>query len=121
MHQPNRPLAFLAYLLPLVGPLLVLLIGRKNSFALFHACQALGLLFVAVLAPVVWLVISLVIITIPWIGSILSNMIFALVIAAYIAIAVGWISGLVNSLRGQLSAVPVLGGWGEGIFDYFEG
>jgi uncharacterized membrane protein len=51
---PGRIASLLAYLLVLVGPLLVLLFGRKNKFTLYHACQALGLLFVAVVVPALW-------------------------------------------------------------------
>lgn len=50
----GRILSLLAYLLVLIGPLLVLIFGRKNKFSLYHACQALGLIFVAVLVPVLW-------------------------------------------------------------------
>ena len=67
---PNRILALLTYLVVLVGPLLVLLFGRKNKFSLYHACQSLGLLFVAAVVPLLWFVIGWVFtflsVQVPW-------------------------------------------------------
>ncbi len=67
---PNRIVSFLAYLLVLVGPLLVLLFGRKDKFSLYHACQSLGLLFVAVAVPLLWFAIGWVFaflsVQVPW-------------------------------------------------------
>jgi uncharacterized membrane protein len=58
VEKPNRILAFLSYLLVLIGPLIVLLFRRKDRFSLYHACQSLALLGVAIVVPVGWLVIG---------------------------------------------------------------
>lgn len=55
LGKPNRFAAVLAYVVVLIGPLLILIFGRKNRFSLYHACQALGLLAVALMAPLLWL------------------------------------------------------------------
>ncbi len=178
---PSRILSLLSYLLVLVGPLLVLLFGRKNKFGLYHACQALGLIFVAVAVPLLWFVIGWLFtffsVQAPWLYIIpiglllllpvvqrrqkavryaernswisilltlvvaaaliygswlalrfLSNLVlplggpllfmggFSVVIAAYIAIFVAWIVGLINALRAAWKPVPIFGGYGERLY-----
>jgi uncharacterized membrane protein len=116
VEKPNRPLAVIAYLLPLVGPLIVLAIGRKNLFATFHACQALVLAIIALLAPVGWAVAGLLVGWIPLAGPVIGASAFALVIAAYLSIAVAWVAGLINSARERFQPVPIFGGWGLRLF-----
>lgn len=116
MAKPNRTLAFLAYLVPLLGPLAVLLFNRKNLFAVYHACQALALLLIAILAPLLWGVTAWLVTWVPFAGVLLGASLFALVITVYIAILIAWVAGLVNSLRGQIQPVPILGGWGDQLY-----
>jgi uncharacterized membrane protein len=117
--KPNRMMAFFAYLLPLVGSLLVFLTERKNLFALYHACQALALLLIAVLAPLVWLLFALAVTWIPIAGPVIGAGSFALVIAAYLAVLVALFFGIANSLQEKLEPVPIFGGWGLRIFEQF--
>jgi len=114
--KPNRTLALLAYLIPVVGPLIVLVVGRKNPFATYHACQALGLAAVAICAPVAWGLAALAVAWLPIVGPVLSVSSFALVIAAYVAVAIAWLGGLLNAARQKLEPVPLLSGWGNWIF-----
>ncbi|CAN5648922.1 hypothetical protein BH10CHL1_BH10CHL1_30560 [soil metagenome] len=116
MQKQNRTLAFLAYLIPVIGPLLVLLFNRKNAFALYHACQALALTIAAVIVPIAWIIFGWIIIWVPLAGAVLAVSLFALVMAAYLIIAISLIVGLVNSLRGRTSSAFVFGGWGENLF-----
>jgi uncharacterized membrane protein len=116
VQRPNRALAFLAYLLPVVGPLLVLLFNRKNSFALYHACQSLALTAAAIIVPVAWVVIGWILAWVPLAGALLAIAMFALVMAGYIVIVIGLVSGLINSLRAKQAAAPIFGGWGESLF-----
>lgn len=58
MQKPNRLLALLCYLLPPIAPLLLILLRRKDAFALYHACQALALVGGAIVVPLLWLVIG---------------------------------------------------------------
>lgn len=107
----SRILAFLAYLLPLVGALFVLLFQRKNEFAVFHARQSITLLMAAVLAPTVWAVIAWLVFWIPQVGGPLGMGLFSGVLAAYMAIVFGWVRGLIDSLRAEQRSVPLFGGW----------
>ncbi|MFN8489670.1 MAG: hypothetical protein U0350_18950 [Caldilineaceae bacterium] len=116
MQKPNRTLAFIAYLLPIVGPLLVFLFNRRNLFSLYHACQSLTITLGLVIMPFGWLVLSWLLIWVPLIGSVLAASLFTLVMAAYLALIIGWVLGFINSLRAKQAAIPVFGGWGERLF-----
>jgi uncharacterized membrane protein len=113
VDRPNRVAAFLAYLLPIVGWLFVLLFQRKDRFAAYHACQSLGLQLMLVVMPVGWAVIAWSIAWVPLAGPVLAAALFALVIAAYIAGFVAWVAGMINALNAKIRPVPVFGGWGE--------
>ena len=121
MQKPNRPLAFLAYLLPLIGPLLVWLLARKNTFALYHACQSLALTLIAIIVPLGWALIAWAMTWVPLAGPMMAAALFALVIAAYLALVVAWGMGLANALRALHSAVPMYGGWGERLYGRLNG
>ncbi|MBW7881683.1 MAG: hypothetical protein H3C34_03430 [Caldilineaceae bacterium] len=58
MEKPNRLLAALIYLLLPIGPLLVMLFWRRDKFTLFHACQALGLVLIAIFIPLGWIALG---------------------------------------------------------------
>jgi len=119
VQKPNRTLAFLAYLLPVIGPLLVLLADRKNTFALYHACQSLGLTLIAIAVPIAWAVCAWLLMWIPLAGALLAAALFALVVAAYITLLIAWLVGMSNALRDQLAPAPVFGGWGERLLGAF--
>lgn len=65
MHKPNRLLAFLSYVVLLIGPLLLILLRRKDKFTLYHACQSLALVGGAIAVPLLWLAIG-------WVFALLS-------------------------------------------------
>jgi uncharacterized membrane protein len=115
--RPNRLFAFLAYLLPLIGSLLVFVFDRKNVFARYHACQALVLALIAIFMPVGWLLTAWLVAWVPLAGAPIGVALFALMGAAYIALFVAWLVGLYNSAMGKLDATPVFGGWGDRVFD----
>jgi uncharacterized membrane protein len=58
MQKPNRLLAFLSYIVLLIGPLLLILFRRKDKFTLYHACQSLALVGGAIAVPLLWLAIG---------------------------------------------------------------
>ena len=178
----GRLVALLAYVVVLIGPLLVLLFGRKHRFVFFHACQSLGITLVAIVVPLLWFaigwlftffsvqvpllyiipiglilllpvwqrrskavryseqgswfgialtfIVAIALIYMSWLAlRFLANIIlplggplmlmsgFSIVLAAYIAIVVAWIAGVINSLAGRWKPVPLLGGWGERMYD----
>jgi len=115
--QPNRPLAFVAYLVPVVGPVLVLLLSRRNQFALYHASQSLALTASIVLAPLLWLVVGWLVVWLPLAGAVAAAL-FALVVAVYLAGVIAWLYGLMHSLRAEVIPLPVFGDWGERIYSW---
>lgn len=115
MTTPNPTLALLSYLLPPFGSLFVIFTNRSNTFALFHACQALGLLLIALITPIIWVLASLLVAWLPFVGPPLAASMFALVIAVYLAVVVAWVAGLVNGTQGRMQAMPIIGMWGEQI------
>jgi len=49
-------------------------------------------------------------------GALLFMASFSIVIAAAIALAIAWVAGIVNALRGQVRPTPVYGEWGQRLF-----
>lgn len=113
MEKPNRTLAFLSYLIPVIVPLYVIFTQRKEVFSRYHAFQSLALVAGAVIVPIFWAVPAWVVTWIPLVGPLLSAASFALVIAAYITILVGWGMGMHAALQAKIRPVPLFGGWGE--------
>ncbi|MBK8050386.1 MAG: hypothetical protein IPK16_26760 [Anaerolineales bacterium] len=55
-------------------------------------------------------------IVLPLVGQLLLMSGFAVVMAAFMVLAVGWIAGMLHALRAQEKAIPVFGGWGDRFF-----
>lgn len=121
MEKGNRPLAFIAYLLPVIGPAIVLIAARKDHFALFHACHSLALTLGLALTPVVWGAVSWLALWIPLAGGLIAASLFALVIAAVLAVALSWLMGLLHALRGAWHGVWLFGGWGDSLYQRLAG
>ena len=109
MSQSSRYLAFISYLLSLPGALFVLLARRDDLFAVYHARQSLRLALIGIAAPIVWAVLAWVLAWIPIVGGMLGVVLFALVIATYVGIAISWIAGMIYSLKGQVRPMPLFG------------
>ncbi len=115
MSEPNKILAFLAYLLTVPGWLYVLLFRRDDKFAVFHAKQSAVLTLVAIGAPLVWMVAGWILSWIPLVGFILAVALFSLVIAIYTVLIVDWIIGMVFALQLKRTPLPVVGSWARTI------
>ena len=112
MNSSNSKLAaFLAYLLPILGWVYVFAFYRKDKFAMFHTKQAITIILMAIVGPIVWAVIAWVLALIPWIGGPLAISLFALVIALYIALLIVWLMGLLHAWRAKLKPLPLVGSW----------
>jgi uncharacterized membrane protein len=98
----------LAYLLPVLGWLYVFVFQRRNSFALYHLRQAIGLVVFLVVILVAWAVLGWLLAWIPYLG-ILSIALFALVVSAYIYGTVAWLIGIFNALSDRESPLPLFG------------
>lgn len=88
--------AFLAYLLGIVGFIIVLLAKKDNKFAMFHAKQSLVLFFGWIVAGVV------AVLPIPFIHALISGIL-------YLLLLILWIMGIVYALTGQEKNLPVVG------------
>ena len=108
MNRPSRLPAVVAYLVPVIGWLYVLFFERKNTFAVYHLRQSIGLFLFLVGALAVWAVIAWVLVWVPY-AAVLSTALFALVIAAYLYGVVAWIAGMINALSGKLAPLPLFG------------
>ena len=115
MSKPKRHLAFLAYLLSILGWLYVLLFHRKDEFAAYHAKQSLGLTIIAIGVLVVWTVVAWIVSWLPLAGPIIAVALFSLVIATYIVLAMSWVTGMVYALQAKAKPIPVVGGWAQRI------
>jgi len=115
VSKPKKHFAFLAYLLPIIGWLYVLLFHKKDEFALYHAKQSMVITMTAVGAPAAWALVAWIVFWLPLAGPIISAALFALVILIYIFLAVTWVIGMVYALQDRMKPVPVVGGWAERI------
>ncbi|MCC6168364.1 MAG: hypothetical protein IT329_14165 [Caldilineaceae bacterium] len=119
MAKPNRLWALLAYLLPLVGPLLVIGVQRRSAFSLYHACQSLALLLGVVVIPGLWAVLGWLVAWAPLAGPVVAMASFSLVVAGLIMAVVAWLLGIVAVLRGRMDPLPLFGAWGERLWKWF--
>lgn len=113
MNKPNRLLALLTYVIPVIVPLYVILARRRDPLSLYHASQSLALVAGAVVSPLAWVIIAWLLTWIPLVGVLLAAASFALVLAAYLVIIYGWINGIVAASQGRLQPVPIFSEWGE--------
>lgn len=88
--------AFLAYLLSIIGFVLVLLLKKDNRFAMYHAKQSLVLFILAVVVSIVGSIV-------PVIGW------FLILPLGNLLVLVLWIVGIINSLSGKEKPLPLIG------------
>jgi len=99
-EDDGKLFAFLAYLLGIIGFLIVLLAKKDNKFAMYHAKQSL-VLFIA------WVIVSVVGTIIPFIGWFIIMPIGSLVLIIF------WILGMINALTGKEKPLPFIGQFGS--------
>ena len=108
MDASSRVSAVLSYV-PVVGWLYVVLLQRKNAFAMFHVRQAIGLVLFLIVVLAGWAAFTWIVsFLIPY-GFLVGNALFALVVAALIYGVIAWIIGIVNASRGRAAMLPVFG------------
>ena len=100
-HGDSKLLAFLAYLLSILGFIIVLLLARKERFAMYHASQSLMLFISSVVVHVGSMFI-------PFLGGLIRWILG-------IVLFVLWIIGMINALTGKQKPLPIIGRWGERI------
>ena len=115
MNEPKRHYAFLAYFVPILGWLYVLLFQKKDKFAVYHAKQSIMLTIMVLVAPVIWGAVAWILTWIPLAGAIIAAALFALVILTYIFLAAVWVVGMAYALQAKVKPLPIVGGWAERI------
>jgi uncharacterized membrane protein len=108
MSEHSRFPAVAAYLVPVIGWLYIYAFQRKNSLAMFHLRQAIGLFLFLIAVIVGWAAIGWVLAWIPYLG-VVSIALFTIVIAAYLFGVVAWVLGLIHALRGRETLLPGFG------------
>jgi uncharacterized membrane protein len=98
-------LAFLAYLVPVIGALIIFLMEKQNRFVRFHAMQALLCSAAVVVVEIVLGVLG----AIPILGFVLCF------ISPFIGLAfvVGWIILMINAFQGKYFKLPIVGDYAE--------
>ncbi len=94
--------AFIAYFLGIIGFIIILLIKKKDKFAMFHAKQSLVLC-------ITWIIVYVAGIAIPFIGW------FIIWPFGNIAMFILWIIGIINAITGKQKLIPIIGKFGEKI------
>ena len=101
MSASSRVFAFLAYLLLIVGWLLVVIFRRRDAFAAFHARQALRMTIYLIVVPAIWAAAAYMIAFVPYLGPLTASASFTLVIIFLLAFLLAWIMGMINALRAK--------------------
>lgn len=106
--EEGKAFAILSYALSIIGLpfFLVPLIMRNNAFALYHAKQCLVLWLAGIAAGVVSGILSMI-----CIGVIIG-------LVAMILFVVLCVMGIMNTSKGLMTPLPMIGKWGE---DWFKG
>jgi uncharacterized membrane protein len=110
MNMSSRLPAVLTYLLPFLGWLYVWFFQRRNSLALYHLRQAIGLVVFLIVTFLAWGVVGWLLAWIPYL-HVLSVALFALVVGAYLYGTVAWLIGMYNAFRDRQSPLPLFGQW----------
>ncbi|MEM7033533.1 MAG: hypothetical protein AAF629_28540 [Chloroflexota bacterium] len=111
MNPPKRFSAILTYLLLVIGWAYVLILDRKNEFAIYHTRQSIMLVIVAIGSFIAWVIFAWLISLLPLVGPFVAASTFSLVISVLIAVVYGWIVGVIHALRAQWKPIPFFGGW----------
>lgn len=99
--EEGKIFAFLAYLLSIIGFLIVLLAKKKNKFAMYHAKQSLVLFIVYMIG---WVVL----VFIPFLG-------WSLLPIWWVLMVVMTIIGIINALTGKTKPLPIIGKYAKKI------
>jgi uncharacterized membrane protein len=109
-NNRNDRLAILAYVIPIAGPLYLMLAQRENAYIQYHARQMLAMTLALIILPVAWGIVAWAISWVPIAGATVAAALFALVILGFLFGVGIWLAGLVQVIRGRLKPLPVV--WG---------
>jgi len=109
MSDRERILAFIAYI-PVIGWIYVWFAHRKETFALFHLRQSVGLFLFVIGVFVGWVVIGWILMWLPYM-AVFSMALFSLVMAAIFFGVIAWLVGVANAFNGKVAYIPIVGEW----------
>ena len=109
----NDHLAILAYVIPIAGPIYLMLARRENAHLQYHARQMLALALVLIALPMAWVAVAWPISWVPIAGACVAAALFALVIVGFLFGVGLWIAGLIQVIQGRLKPLPVVWGLSE--------
>ena len=105
-ETPARHFAVLAYLLPMAGGIIGLIVDGGNPLTRMHARQSIGAALALGLSFIAWAVIGYAISLIPIAGPIVAIALFSFVIAMAVFLAANWFVSLLMALRGEERTIP---------------
>ena len=111
----GKVFAIIAYILGILGFLIVLLAKRDNKFAMYHAKQSLVLNVAAIIAFIAVSILGAILGIIPYIGVIFSLLASLLILVVYVGSIVLWIMGIVNAAKNVMKPLPIIGQYAEKI------
>ncbi len=76
-NNQNDRLAVLAYVIPIAGPIYLMLARRENTYIQYHARQMLALTVALIGLPMVWAVVAWSIAWVPIAGACVAAALFA--------------------------------------------
>ena len=100
ISSESKSWAFIAYLLSVIGFILIMLTRKQDHYAMYHAKQSLVLFFATLIAMVIGMV--------PILGWIISWMMS-------IIILILWILGMIHALNGKQIPLPLIGHFADAI------
>ncbi|MGB0388435.1 MAG: hypothetical protein ACPGWR_26755 [Ardenticatenaceae bacterium] len=109
--QSNRISAVLAYLLLIFGWVYVFVARKEDKLAVYHAKQSITIILLAIAALVSWLIITWILMLVPYVGPVVGIAVFGLVIASHIFLFFTWIRGMIDAWQAKTQPLPVVGKW----------
>lgn len=101
-------LSLVCYLIPVLGPIYMLIQKDENGFAKVHGRQMLALVVTLAVLFGGWIIVGWAVSWIPTVGPLIAAMLFALVIGGFIGGILVWIVGFVRALQGQVVKLPLV-------------
>lgn len=109
----SKLFAVLAYLLGIIGFLIVLLAKKEDRFAMFHAKQSLVLSIVALIIWIPGSIIASIFFVIPFIGWVIGGLLWMLLLLLSLGLLVFVVIGIINAVNMQEKPLPLIGRFGE--------
>lgn len=103
----GRLFAILAYIVPVIGGIIGIVVNGDNALTRKHSQQTIGAILTMVVAFLIWVIVGFIIALIPFVGPIATVCLFALIIAYYILLGVSWIVGLIYAIQGRDMEFPI--------------